>query len=73
LEGDIKVNECRFLSTFSEKVLCFESCAFYNYEGIKGACPFKEAYFNREKYYELQNSVEKDYRLYFNKDEVYNV
>lgn len=34
--------QCPFLSSSQEKVTCFAECAFYNYEGVENACPFKD-------------------------------
>ena len=34
------MKQCSFLSTRREKVECFKTCAFYNYEETNGECPF---------------------------------
>ena len=35
------MSDCPFLSTFEEKIPCFEECVFNNYIEI-GECPFKK-------------------------------
>lgn len=33
--------QCPFLTTLGDKVDCFRSCAFYEFEETSGECPFK--------------------------------
>ncbi|GAA0179215.1 hypothetical protein SH2C18_21230 [Clostridium sediminicola] len=63
------MNECPFLTTYSESIECFEKCPFYEYEGE--GCPFKQVYSDREKYTELQNSIEEKYSAYFDVEKLY--
>ena len=35
------MNECPFLSTENNIVLCFEECAFYDSDEDSESCPFK--------------------------------
>lgn len=35
------MTECPFLSTYDDRVECFNDCALYNYKENEGVCPFK--------------------------------
>lgn len=35
------MEDCPFLSTYDNKIECFNDCPFYNYKENGGLCPFK--------------------------------
>lgn len=64
------MSNCPFLTTFEEKVECFQNCSFYDYEGEYGNCPFKKVYSEREKYSQVQHDLEDKYDSYFHDEKL---
>lgn len=74
------MSQCSFLSTAENDIECFCECAFYNWDDVEGACPFKGLTGNRLgkirdllkfDFYEVENDDDEDDTVLNEIDEYY--